>query len=151
MVRPAVTLLDSMCRDLFRGPATSCFCPQIRVSHGDSGIGRIWHIAPSLPHRSTVSINNPGQAGHLHHGGRLHVHPLKPIPVDKHCYLMNSNRLLLTDETSPFQGTDIPRPFDSRATVPDGFAPSGLWTNAVALVRIVRSSATRSTDHVYLS
>lgn len=49
---------------------------------------------------------------------------------------MNSNRLLPTDETSAFQGTHIPRPLDSRATVPVGSAPFGLWTNAVALMRI---------------
>jgi hypothetical protein len=53
---------------------------------------------------------------------------------------MNRNRLLLTEETSAFQGANILRPFDSsRATVPVGSAPLGFWTNAVALVRIVRS------------
>jgi len=46
---------------------------------------------------------------------------------------------MLKDETSAFQGANIPRPFDSRATVPVGSAPFGFWTNAVAFLRIVCS------------
>ena len=86
-----------------------------------------------------ISINDSGQPGRLHEACRLYAHSLKPTPADRHCCLMNSNRLLLTEGTSAFQGTNIPRPFDSRATVPVGPAPFGVWTNAVALMRIVRS------------